>query len=559
MSPQALGSRYLLDEPIGQGGMGAVWRGRDRVTGARYAIKVLRPEYAADPAAVARFIRERTALVSFRHPNVVAVHDLVVEGDRLALVMDLIDGGDLGAYLRTRGGHLPAAEASAITAQICAGLAAAHTAGIVHRDLKPPNVLLDSGHVWLADFGIARVMGQPAATTAPGSVMGTASYLAPEAIRGSEPGPAGDVYAAGITLYELLSGSVPFTGQVAAVLHAHLQTPPARPAGLPDRLWEILSACLSKDPGARPSAAELAQLLAGGAASWPAGPLTPGTRAESQPTDAPGGGAGAAAGAGVAGGAAAAGGAAGASSGAAASGDRGSSGRRALVAAAAAVVLAGAATIGIVLTQSSSGTGNPAVAVETMVATTAAGGQNGVGGTGSATGPSPSPGPARPGHHKQGKQPGPGNQPTSAAPHKPSPSPRKTTSSPKPSPTRSPSPSPSPSVAPTPVTACATVAAQVAVLNPQHIESCIRLVGNAMTLSGSLYFVPAGSHEQIRLVLSTPAGILLRLTSPVCSPGLCAYSAVLTEPPGLYRIRADLLVAGIDVFQGAESLYVQIS
>jgi serine/threonine protein kinase len=98
MNYRPLGSRYQLEDQIGQGGMGVVWRGRDRVTGDVCAIKVLRPELTADPGAVTRFVRERTALVKFRHPNVVTLRDMIVEGDSLALVMDFIDGGDLGTY-----------------------------------------------------------------------------------------------------------------------------------------------------------------------------------------------------------------------------------------------------------------------------------------------------------------------------------------------------------------------------------------------------------------------------------------------------------------------------
>jgi serine/threonine-protein kinase len=260
MSPQSLGSRYLLDEPIGEGGMGVVWRGRDRETGAQYAIKVLRPEFAADPSAVARFVRERTVLVTFRHQNVVTVHDTVMEGNRLALVMDLIHGGDLHAYRKRRGGKLAPAEAASLTAQICDGLAAAHAVGIVHRDLKPANVLIEGGHVWLADFGIARVLGQPTSTTT-GTIMGTVHYMAPEGIAGQDISAASDVYAVGITLYELLAGDLPFTGHAAAIMHGHMTTMPARPAGVPDRLWDLISGCLSKKPDDRPSAAAAARAL----------------------------------------------------------------------------------------------------------------------------------------------------------------------------------------------------------------------------------------------------------------------------------------------------------
>ena len=260
MTPQLIGSHYLIEDQIGQGGMGMVWRGRDTATGARYAIKVLRPEYARDTAAVARFVRERTALVLFRHPNVVTLHDMVVEGEQLALVMDLVEGGDLGDRLRARGGALGTGEAAELIAQVCDALTAAHRARIVHRDLKPANVLMDGGQVRLGDFGVARIAGEAAITTA-GLVVGTVAYLPPEAIRGQEPGPAGDVYAAGITLYELLTGQPPFRGQVAAVMQAHLHTTPDRPAGIPGPLWELILACLSKDPDRRPTAAALARAL----------------------------------------------------------------------------------------------------------------------------------------------------------------------------------------------------------------------------------------------------------------------------------------------------------
>jgi serine/threonine-protein kinase len=185
---------------------------------------------------------------------------MIVEGDRLALVMDLVEGGDLNAYRRNRGGTLPAGEALGLTAQICDALAAAHAAGIVHRDLKPANVLLDAGQVRLADFGIARIVGESPATTT-GMVIGTIGFMAPEVIRGEEPTAACDVYAAGITLYELLTGAQPFTGQAVAVMRSHLDTAPIRPAGMPDRLWFLVSACLGKDPGARPPAAVVARAL----------------------------------------------------------------------------------------------------------------------------------------------------------------------------------------------------------------------------------------------------------------------------------------------------------
>ncbi|XVQ15269.1 serine/threonine-protein kinase [Spirillospora sp. CA-255316] len=260
-----LGSRYRLDEPIGEGGMGVVWRGHDHASGTVYAIKLLRPELAGDPAALTRFVRERNALIRLRHPGIVAVHDMIVEGDRLALVMDLVRGEDLRAYRLRRGGTLPPAESAWLMAQICAALAAVHGADMVHRDLKPANVLLDhdrpSWPVRLADFGIARVFDDATVTSA-GRITGTPAYLAPELLEGSPPGPPADVYAAGITLYELVAGRVPFRGEhFGAVMHAHLTARPEPVAGLPAALWSVLESCLAKDPAGRPDAETLGHRL----------------------------------------------------------------------------------------------------------------------------------------------------------------------------------------------------------------------------------------------------------------------------------------------------------
>ncbi len=253
-----LGSGYLLLVPLGSGSSGKVWRGRRRGDGAPVAVKVLRPELSDDPQVVARFVRERTALVGVHDPNVVSVLDLVVEGSTLAIVMELVDGPDLRRVLRQQG-PLPAHDACALLAQVASGLAAVHRAGIIHRDLKPDNVLLEQpagmvARARVTDFGIARTAaGTP--LTRGDQLVGTADYLAPEVVAGRPLTPAADIYSLGMLAYELLSGRHPFRGEhPVAVLRAHLDTEPPRPPGLPEPLWQLVSQCLAKDPAVRPDA-----------------------------------------------------------------------------------------------------------------------------------------------------------------------------------------------------------------------------------------------------------------------------------------------------------------
>jgi serine/threonine-protein kinase len=263
---QPLGSRYLLDEPIGHGAMGTVWRGRLKETDERVAVKLLRPELAAEPEVVARFVQERSVLLKLRHPHLVPVRDLVIEGTALALVMELIDGDDLRTHLRRKGTTTPGFAATVVS-QIADALVAVHAERVVHRDLKPANVLLERAfgdkapRARLTDFGVARVLDGPGLTSMT-SLIGTPEYLAPEVIDGGEPTPAADVYAAGVMLYELVGGRSPYAGgHPMAVLRRHSESTPRRIPGCPPQLWRLIERCLAKDPAARPTAAELSTRL----------------------------------------------------------------------------------------------------------------------------------------------------------------------------------------------------------------------------------------------------------------------------------------------------------
>jgi len=270
-----VGSKYLLEEPLGRGATGTVWRARQRETagaeaavpgqpGETVAIKVLKEELANDADIVMRFLRERSVLMRLTHPNIVRVRDLVVEGDLLALVMDLVEGPDLHRYLRENGPFTPVGVAL-LTAQIADALAASHADGVVHRDLKPANVLLMQNggqmHPMLTDFGIARLADSPGLTRTH-EFVGTPAYVAPEGAEGRPQTSAVDIYGAGILMYELVTGRPPFGGGSALeVLHQHLSAEPRRPSTVPDPLWTVIERCLRKNPDERPSAENLARGL----------------------------------------------------------------------------------------------------------------------------------------------------------------------------------------------------------------------------------------------------------------------------------------------------------
>lgn len=261
-----LGSRYMLERQIGSGSMGQVWAGRD-VDGHRLAFKLLRSEFAEDPDVVTRFLQERKLLVGLVSPHVIRVHDLVIEGPRLAIVLDYIPGPSLRELLHQRG-NLPPAEVARLGAAMADGLAAVHAAGILHRDFKPENVLLtESAAGWqpkLVDFGIASI-ATAAGHGGTASVIGTPQYLAPELGNGRPASVASDLYALGVALYEMCCGIVPFSSDSPlALLRLHADHEMGRPAGIPEPLWQLICTLMEKNPSERPqSAAAVSQMLSG--------------------------------------------------------------------------------------------------------------------------------------------------------------------------------------------------------------------------------------------------------------------------------------------------------
>lgn len=263
MNGESIGSGYVLQRKIGGGAMGSVWIATDQ-DGAEVACKVLRPEFAEDPAVVARFVGERTALLRIRDPHVVTMRDLVVDAGRLAIIMDLVRGPDMRAALRNVGTFAPA-EVARVGAAVASGLAAVHAQGVVHRDVKPENILMDMAVTppapRISDFGLARVAETSAATRS-SLALGTPNYMAPEIGDGQIATPAADVYSLGIVLYEMACGVTPFEGgSQLATIRRHGDALAGRPEGVPDALWSTIVACLGKDPASRPGAAALASRL----------------------------------------------------------------------------------------------------------------------------------------------------------------------------------------------------------------------------------------------------------------------------------------------------------
>jgi hypothetical protein len=250
-----LGGRYRLGEPIGRGGMGTVWRALDMVLGREVAVKVLVLQLDDGPDTRARFRREARLLARLSHPRLGGVHDYGEDYGRAYTVMEYITGETLQSRLG-RAGRLPPAEAAEITAQVAEGLHAAHKAGVIHRDVKPANIILGEQGVKVVDFGIA-LGAEDDRLTATGTLIGSATYVAPERGTGGPATPASDVYSLGVVLYQMLAGTPPFTGSdPVKLVAAHSNDPvPPLPPDVPDRLAHCCIRALEKDPVRRPPSA----------------------------------------------------------------------------------------------------------------------------------------------------------------------------------------------------------------------------------------------------------------------------------------------------------------
>ena len=260
-----LDGRYRLEQVIGQGGMGTVYRAADEALGRVVAVKVFRPELS-DAADQVRRESEKKLLASLSHPSLVTLFDAHLGGtDTSYLIMEYIDGGTLAS--RFTEGPVSPADASSLAADLGEALHVVHEAGIIHRDVKPANILLrpplSPDHTFratLADFGIAYLI-DTTRVTVPGTTIGTAAYISPEQVRGESPTPASDIYSLGLVLVEALTGSRAFAQQTPIeAVAARLNSDPEIPGGFGYEWRSLLTAMTSRDPLQRPTALEVARL-----------------------------------------------------------------------------------------------------------------------------------------------------------------------------------------------------------------------------------------------------------------------------------------------------------
>ena len=270
---RVLDDKYCVEERLGAGGMGAVYRARHVEMDRPVAIKVLQQRFVEDEAARTRFLIEARAAVMLRHPNAISVTDFGQTSEGCVyIVMELLEGHTLREIL-SREGVMETARAISIMLQVSDAVAAAHDAGIIHRDLKPSNILVTQSAdqpaiVNVLDFGIAKFTSDEDETLVQAnSVIGTPRYMSPEQYNGYELTPATDVYSLGVILYEMLTGMAPFTGSTPAeIAEKHATAPPHLPreivAAIPEDIERVVMHALEKRPEDRPvNAAEFRQEL----------------------------------------------------------------------------------------------------------------------------------------------------------------------------------------------------------------------------------------------------------------------------------------------------------
>lgn len=267
-----LSGRYEIDALLGQGGMSSVYRAEDPNLRRTVAIKMIHPHLSTDPNFVSRFEEEAASIAQLRHPNIIQVYDFSNDEDTYYMVIEFVPGETLETHLKRleeSNRQMAISDAIRYIAHICDALEFAHKRGLIHRDIKPANVMLNpQGEAILMDFGIAKIVGGKQ-HTATGAVVGTALYMAPEVIKGEQADKRVDIYALGVTLFEILSGHPPFRADSAMstlMMHVHDPVPDLREINkdVPDALVRVVEKALAKDKDQRfQSAAEFAQALRG--------------------------------------------------------------------------------------------------------------------------------------------------------------------------------------------------------------------------------------------------------------------------------------------------------
>ncbi|NLL18795.1 MAG: Stk1 family PASTA domain-containing Ser/Thr kinase [Clostridia bacterium] len=250
---RVIGNRYELVEKLGGGGMAIVYKGKDRLLSRAVTIKILREQMASDAEVVRRFQQEAQAVAKLSHPNIVSIYDVGQEQDLYYLVMEYIEGRTLKEIIQEKG-RLEPEEAIGYARQLCDALQHAHDSNIIHRDIKPQNILItNQGQAKVTDFGIAKAASNATMTYSGSAFIGTVQYISPEQARGDMATIHTDIYSAGIVLYEMLTGQLPFEGDTAiGIAIKHIQADYPKPSSivpdLPIELEQVITKALAKKP-----------------------------------------------------------------------------------------------------------------------------------------------------------------------------------------------------------------------------------------------------------------------------------------------------------------------